>query len=571
VHGPAEFQTVGRGLGPLREPSMETPSSPSASASERDVRSAMELVVAGCCAMREDFDWAYPASKAALSAGSKDQALCAFRKLFFGVARLASIANRIGTNPRDRECIGEALDVLHADWSSIMAFVSALHRDGKVLSSQVTFLVSKLSLLSRSFEVFYRNSADVCGARCEGDATEQAAVGKCAPSNNGSKGPAWQQDASGLPAKSWLAVSAATDSEAQSRGSRAPIAVPIEVVRPTLAKDESQESLPAEGVLVDINAHNAVERFGMSCSRQPPAEISTPRMSPGMSATFGKDQGRELEPLYPVRWPDDQHDAVPQVHWPGDQHGGSPKQSRPSLIGNDDQLASQGDMEGPYKSAESPAAGDATGEMEAESSTSVASTRVDPDPMVASSRDSEDLLMATLPGATSAPASVRATAVPAEVSPAASVAAAYLRAVSPMAPRVGSPVHTVVRLRPEVPRWRSSERAMPSSGYVTPTRTVVRHRSPARSENEPSAPHSPQVVTLEDERAKLLKRGTVGQRVSALESKLRESQASQSNSATPSSVQKRSSRLVDTWHGSKSPARPARLSSVLSQARNACV
>jgi hypothetical protein len=172
----------------------------------------MELVASGVRAMREDFHWAYPASTAAPSNGSADKAVCAFRKLFFGVARLASIANRIGTHPRDTERIGEALDVLHADWSGIMAFVTALHHDGKVLSSQVSFLVSKLSLLSRSFEAYSRNSGGISAVRCERDVAEQAALVKCAPVNNGSKGPALQEeDAGGLSATPTLAGCIATN------------------------------------------------------------------------------------------------------------------------------------------------------------------------------------------------------------------------------------------------------------------------------------------------------------------------------------------------------------------------
>lgn len=454
----------------------------------------MELVVAGCCAMREDFDWSYPSSKETPCVGSKDQALCAFRKLFFGVARLASIANRIGTNPNDRERIGEALDVLHADWSGIMAFVSALHHDGKVLSSQVSFLVSKLSLLSRSFE---------------------ASIGRRAPVEDSGKGPAWQEDVSGLPPASTPASCAAPKPEANCGGGRARVAVPIEVVHPPLPKKESEESLPAEGW-----------RFEMSCTRRLPAETSTPRMK----ATFENTPGRQPEPLLPVQWPDDEDDS--QLHT---QHNGSANQLRPST-GTNDQLISRGDAEGLDTQVE----GDAGAEQEAQLTLSVASSR-NPG--------------AAVQGAASAPASVRAP-----------VAAAYLRALSPtMQP---AEVRASVHMRPAPSRRRSTERSMISTGYVPPAQ--CRHRSLiARSENESTMPQSPRMGPVEDERATLLRRGTVGQRVSALESKLRESQASKSSPASPSHIQRRTSRPVDYWYGSKSRSSHSRRSPVLAQARNA--
>jgi len=114
-----------------------------------DVAWAMELVVAGCSTMRDELRWELPPS--ATQGDGPDLALGAFRKLFFGIARLASIANRLGTNVHDRQQIDDALDVLSEDWPGVLAFVEDLCQDGRTPPSQMSFLFSRLAELSTSF------------------------------------------------------------------------------------------------------------------------------------------------------------------------------------------------------------------------------------------------------------------------------------------------------------------------------------------------------------------------------------------------------------------------------------
>ena len=102
-----------------------------------DVAWAMELVVAGCNTMRDELRWELPPS--ATHSDGPDLALGAFRKLFFGIARLASIANRLGTNVHDRQ-IDDALDVLSEDWPGVLAFVEELCQAGRTPPSQTSFL-----------------------------------------------------------------------------------------------------------------------------------------------------------------------------------------------------------------------------------------------------------------------------------------------------------------------------------------------------------------------------------------------------------------------------------------------
>lgn len=114
-----------------------------------DVALAMELVVAGCNTMRDELRWELPPS--ATRSDGPDLALGAFRKLFFGIARLASIANRLGTNVHDRQQIDDALDVLSEDWPGVLAFVEELCQAGRTPPSQTSFLFCKLAELSSSF------------------------------------------------------------------------------------------------------------------------------------------------------------------------------------------------------------------------------------------------------------------------------------------------------------------------------------------------------------------------------------------------------------------------------------
>jgi len=119
------------------------------SSSTSDVAKAMELVVAGCSTMRDELRWELP--PAAAQGDGPDLALIAFRKLFFGIARLASIANRRGTNVLDRQQIDDALDVFSEDWPSVLVFVEELCQDGRTPPSQTSFLLSRLAELSSSF------------------------------------------------------------------------------------------------------------------------------------------------------------------------------------------------------------------------------------------------------------------------------------------------------------------------------------------------------------------------------------------------------------------------------------
>jgi len=129
--------------------------SPASRSSTFNVAVAMELVVAGCCTMRDEFRWELPPS--ATQGDGPDLALCAFRKLFFGIARLASIANRLDTNAHDRQQIDDALDVLSEDWPGVLAFVEQLCQDGRTQPSQVSFLFSELAALSTSFGFVRQN------------------------------------------------------------------------------------------------------------------------------------------------------------------------------------------------------------------------------------------------------------------------------------------------------------------------------------------------------------------------------------------------------------------------------